>query len=144
MPLCGFNKKMITGIVIFSEGLFEATIERGLENKVDDLTAVKREVREIDLFIKSLHNQYRTPEDTAKKMAEMIYGIAVFSGSLFESTLAHNGHSTVDLKETFENQVKKLSEFLERLENKHQELKKINTPEETMKKAVQWIDENDK
>ena len=144
MPLCGFNKQMIDGIVIFSQGLFEATIERGVQNKVDDLTAVKREVHEIDLFIKSLHDKYGKPEDATKKMAEMIYGIAVFAGGLFKSTVAHNGHSKVDLKGTFEKQVKKVSEFLEQLENEHQELKKTNTPEETMKKAVQWIDDNDR
>jgi hypothetical protein len=144
MPLCGFNKKMIDGIVTFSEGLFEATIERGRQNKVNDLTAIKTEVEEIDLFIKALQAKYGITVETSKKIAEMIYGVAVFSGSLFESTLSQNGHAKADLKNAFDQQVKKISEFLEQLENKHQELKKTNTPQQTMVKAVQWIDDNDR
>lgn len=144
MPLCGFNKKMIHGLSIFSQGLFEATLERGEQNNVDSITAVQIEVKEIDLFIKALQEKYGTPENTSKKMAEMIYGVAVFAGGLFDSTLALNGDSKSDLKHIFEKQVKKVSEFLEQLENKHQELKKANSPENTMLKAVQWIDQNDR
>lgn len=143
MPLCGFNQKMIEGIVTFSEGLYEATLEIGRQNHVDGLAAVKTEVQEIDLFIKALQEKYGMTVETSKKMAEMIYGIAVFSGSLFESTLSQNGHATANLKTAFDQRVKKISEFLEQLENKHQELKKTNTPEQTMVKAVQWIDDND-
>jgi hypothetical protein len=144
MPLCGFNKKMIEGIVVFSEGLFEATIERGRQNKVDDLAAIKTEVQEIDLFIKALQAKYGLTVETSKKMAEMIHGIAVFSSGLFESTLAKNGQAKADLKKTFDQQVKKISDFLEQLENEHQRLKKINTPDQTMIKAVEWIDDNDR
>ena len=143
MPLCGFNKKMIDGIVIFSEGLYEATIERGHQNEVSDLTAIETEIEEIDLFIKALQSKYGLTVETSKRMAEMIYGIAVFSGSLFESTLDKNSQADTDLHQAFNQQVKKISLFLEQLENKHQELKKTNTAELTMVKAVQWIDDND-
>jgi len=143
MPLCGFNQRMIKGIVTFSEGLYEATIERGRQSNVNYLAAVKTEVKEIDLFIKALQERYGMTVETSKKMAEMIYGIAVFSGALFESSLGQNGRAEADLKRAFDQQVKKISKFLEQLENKHQELRKSNTPEETMVKAVQWIDDND-
>lgn len=143
--LCGFNLKMIEGIVTFSEGLYEATMERGQQNNVTDVAAVKAEIKEIDLFIKALQAKYGMTVETSKKMVEMIYGIAVFSGSLFESTLSQNGHVKAHLKGTFDSRVKEVSEFLEKCENKSQELKKTNTtPEQAMFKAVQWIDENDK
>ncbi|MBI3415497.1 MAG: hypothetical protein HY043_09280 [Verrucomicrobia bacterium] len=144
MPLCGFNQKMIEGIATFSEGLYEATIERGRQSKVTDISAVKTEVKEIELFIKALQEKYRMTVETSKKMAEMIYGIAVFSGGLFESALSQNGHAEADLKRVFDGQVEKISKFLEQLESKHQELKKTNTPEQTMVKAVEWIDKNDR
>lgn len=83
MPLCGFNAKMIHGIAIFSEGLFEATLERANEQRIDIATAFKAEVKEIGLF-------------------------------------------------------------LEALENKHQELRRVFPPAETMAKAVDWIEQNDK
>lgn len=135
---------MIDGIATFSEGLYEATIERGQQNGVTDLTAVTTEIAEIELFIKALQQKYGMTVETSKKMAEMVYGIAVFSGSLFESALPQNGHVKADLKGAFDSRVKEISKFLEQLENKHQELKKANTPEQTMVKAVDWIDKNDR
>lgn len=134
---------MIEGIALFSQGLFEATIERGRQNGVKDHTAIETELHEIDLFIKALKDKYRTPDAVQKKIAQMIYGIAVFSGGLFDSTIAQNGLDDSNLKVTFQEEVKRIGSFLERLENKHQELKRTNTPEQTMIKAVQWIDNND-
>jgi uncharacterized protein YicC (UPF0701 family) len=143
MPLCGFNEKMIEGIATFSEGLFEATIERGNAKGVDNKTAIETEIDEISIFIEALKSKYKTPDNVTKKMAEMIYGIAVFSGALFQSAMnkSKNGN---ELEVSFYEQVKNISKFLEDLENKHQELKKMYAPKETMKKAVDWIDNNDK
>jgi hypothetical protein len=143
MPLCGFNQKMIDGIAAFSEGLMEATLKRGEENKLDASHAIKTEVTEIALFIERLKEKYGTAVNTPKKMAEMIYGIAVFGGALFEATLAE-ANSNKNLRSTFDRKVKEISEFLERVEAKHQELKRSNSPAETMRKAVEWIDENDR
>jgi hypothetical protein len=83
MPLCGFNKKMIRGIAIFAEGLFEATLERANEKGVN-------------------------------------------------------------IETSFRNEVHDISEFLNALENEHKKLKAANSPRETMKKIVEWIDENDR
>ena len=140
--LCGFNPKMIEGIVTFSEGLYAATMERGKQNNVTEVAAVEAEIMEIDLFIKALRAKYGMSVDSSKKMVEMIFGIAVFSGRLFEDTLSHNGHTKADLKVTFESRVKEISEFLEQCENKSQELQKTYAPEQAMVKAVQWIDDN--
>jgi uncharacterized membrane protein YgdD (TMEM256/DUF423 family) len=140
--LCGFNQKMIEGIATFSEGLYQATMERGQQNNVTDVAAVKAEIKEIGLFIKALQAKYGMTVESSKKMVEMIYGIAVFSGSLFESTLSQNGHAKADLKRTFDSRVKEISGFLEKCENKSQELQKTNAPEQAMVKAVQWLDKN--
>lgn len=82
MPVCGFNGKMIDGIVVFAQGLFEATIARAKENGVSIEEAFKQEVRDMTLF-------------------------------------------------------------LEALENKHQELKRAHSPHETMRKVVEWIDDQE-
>jgi hypothetical protein len=76
-------------------------------------------------------------------MAEMIYGVAIFGRALFQATLADKETTHQRLGDSFDHQVKAISEFLERVEYKHQELKKTNTPIETMRKAVEWIDHND-
>lgn len=142
MPLCGFNQQMIEGIVTFSDGLFSATVERGQQNGVDDVSAVATEVREIDLFIDALKSRYGAPDDSGKVMADMIYGIAVFSRGLLRATLAEQGSSRSHIAQVFDGQVRSIGMFLEELEKTHQFLKKSNSPEETMKKAVEWIDAN--
>jgi hypothetical protein len=142
MPLCGFNKRMIDGIVTFSDGLFTATLDRGKQNGVDDLSAVATEVREIGLFIDALKERYGSPDDSGKAMPDMIYGIAVFAGGLLKSTLARQRDTDADLAAVFDAQVKEVGGFLEALEKKHQTLKRTNSPEATMKKAVEWIDAN--
>jgi hypothetical protein len=56
MSVCGFNAKMIDGIVVFAQGLFEATIVRAKENGVSIEGAFKQEVRDIRLFLEALEN----------------------------------------------------------------------------------------
>lgn len=142
MPLCGFNQKMIDGIVTFSDGLFTATVERGQQNGIDDVSALATEVQEIDLFIDALKSRYSAPEDTGKSMADMIYGVAVFARGLLRATLAEQRNSLARVDHAFDGQVRNVGEFLEALERRHQLLKKSNSPEQTMKKAVEWIDLN--
>ena len=59
MPLCGFNKKMLEGVVAFSEGLVEhglfyrgnknnETIERGIRRELSDMTRLLPELNKID------------------------------------------------------------------------------------------------
>jgi len=134
---------MIDGLALFSEGLFKATLDRGKVNNLDAIPAIEIEIKEIDLFIKALQKKYGITVDTPKKMAEMIYGVAIFSGALFEATLERNGGEGSNIEKTFNDQVHKITSFLGDLENKHQELKKTNSAEQTMIKAVQWIDQKD-
>lgn len=144
MPMCGFNQKMVKGITTFSEGLYEATLERGRQKQMTDLAAVEAEIEEIHLFIEALRAKYGTKVESSRKMAEMIHAIALFARSLFESTVSRNGHGDGGLLQVFRTRVEEVGEFLEKLESTHQDLKRINTPEQTMAKAVEWIDANDK
>ena len=75
---------------------------------------------------------------------KMIHGIAIFAEGLFEATLERAKEEGKSIEEAFEYEVREISMFLEALENKHQELKKNNSQEVTMQKAVEWIDNNDK
>ena len=76
--------------------------------------------------------------------SKMIDGIAVFAQGLFEATLARSKEKGISIEEAFKIEVHEISLFLEALENKHQELKRVHEPRETMVKAVEWIAENDK
>lgn len=59
MPLCGFNQKMLEGVVAFSEGLVEhglfyrgkknnETIEQGIRRELSDMTRMLSELNKID------------------------------------------------------------------------------------------------
>ncbi|MEK6887504.1 MAG: hypothetical protein AABX14_01010 [Candidatus Aenigmatarchaeota archaeon] len=78
MPLCGFNKGMITGIAIFAEGLFEATLQRAKENNVDIETSFRNEVRDITEFLNALEREHQklkleyTPKETMGKIVKWI------------------------------------------------------------------------
>ena len=78
MPLCGFNKRMITGIAIFSEGLFEATLERANESNIDIETAFRKEVADITEFLNALESEHQKlkvkhdPQETMEKIVKWI------------------------------------------------------------------------
>ncbi len=59
MPLCGFNPKMIQGIAIFAQGLFEAVLARSRAEKLDIRVAFEKEVSEITLFLGALEDRYQ-------------------------------------------------------------------------------------
>ena len=59
MPLCGFNKKMLEGVIAFSQGLVEhglfykgkknnETIEQGIRRELSDMTRLLPELNKID------------------------------------------------------------------------------------------------
>ena len=59
MPLCGFNPKMIQGIAIFAEGLFEATVARAEEENLSLPEAFQIELRDIGLFLQALEDKHQ-------------------------------------------------------------------------------------
>jgi len=77
MPLCGFNQKMIQGIAMFAEGLFEATAARAAEEKMTLTEAFKIELRDIGLFLQALEDKHQElkqrmpPKEAAAGVAEL-------------------------------------------------------------------------
>ena len=72
MPFCGFHTKMVTGLVIFAEGLFEATLER---SKADDLSieqAYKQEVSELGMFLEELEKHYQRVRVNGKQSRQEV------------------------------------------------------------------------
>lgn len=143
MPLCGFNQKMVDGIVMFGDGLLSATLERGRANNMGDTGAIEVEVSEIRQFIDALKNKYGFLERSDKVMGEMIYGIAVFADGLFRAALSETDHSTGDVSSAFNREINKVGDFLRELELEHQRVKKLLSTQETMKTMASWIDQRD-
>ena len=59
MPFCGFNPKMVQGLGVFAQGLFEAVLERSQAEKTDIKAAFEKEVSELSLFLEALENKYQ-------------------------------------------------------------------------------------
>ncbi len=79
MPLCGFNAKMIQGIAIFAEGLFEATVTRAKEEGKSLPEAFDIELRDIRLFLQAIEDKHQElkkkmpPADAAAGVVEVVY-----------------------------------------------------------------------
>lgn len=79
MPLCGFNPKMIQGIAVFAEGLFEATVSRAGEENLSLEEAFQIELRDIKLFLQALEDKHQelkrqmSPEDAAAGVADLAF-----------------------------------------------------------------------
>jgi len=138
MPLCGFKPDMVKGNNLYLKGLLEATLERDSEPK----KAIQKETKEICLFIESLKEMYKNPEYTKKRRAKFIYGIAILSQAFFEEAVELSENENMPMVDACQIVIDKTSNFLEEIENEHQKLKKIFSPAETMKKSVEWINDN--
>jgi hypothetical protein len=79
MPLCGFNTKMVQGIALFSEGLFEATLDRAEAQGVDIEQAFRTELKEITAFleaIEKMHQETKRDSDRATTMTRIVRWMA--------------------------------------------------------------------
>lgn len=74
MPFCGFNPKMVQGLGIFAQGLFEAVLERSQAEKTDIKHAFEKEVSELSLFLEALENRYQQlrKDGSPKVMSELV------------------------------------------------------------------------
>ena len=138
MPLCGFKPDMVKGNSIYLKGLLDATLERDENPRI----AIEKETKEIELFINALKKIYGRPEYAGKRKSKFIYGIAILSQAFFEEAVELSESENIHIEEACECVMKDAGEFLKDIEDEHQRLKKIYTPEETMIRAVKWIDEN--
>ena len=79
MPLCGFNSKMIQGIAVFAEGLFEATVARAKEEGKTLPEAFEIELRDIRLFLQAIEDKHQElkrkmpPADAAAGVADLVF-----------------------------------------------------------------------
>lgn len=75
MPMCGFNTKMVQGIALFAEGLFEATLDRSREQKMDPEVAFKQELRDITAFLDAIerfHQETKRSSDRTTTMTRIV------------------------------------------------------------------------
>jgi len=58
MPMCGFNPKMLKGLALFSQGLYEQALKRSQEENLSMERSFEIEVEEMNIFLTMLDDKY--------------------------------------------------------------------------------------
>ena len=136
---------MVRGLVMFGNGLYDATHQRAAEQRISIDEAFENEVAEMESFLRELVRVSRTNGDSSNgDMTTMIHGIAIFVAKLFESTLARAHKEGKPLSATFKRRLRDMGRFLDALENEHQALKRRYSPRQTIARTVKWIRKQEK
>jgi hypothetical protein len=128
MPLCGFNKKMISGLQQFSEGLYDQAEKRAVEDNIPLRKSFDNEMVEMDIFLDILSK--KNPIST-----QALTGITQLAQALYR-----NGQGLDQPKEQFFERFGRLLDFLVELDDKYYKEFRPNTdPEVALKKLGEWI-----
>lgn len=132
MPLCGFNEKMLTGLSLFAEGLFDQAIKRSKEDNLSLEDSLKQEISEMDIFREIL---------SAKgEKLQVLNGITLIAQGMYRDGLAKLPD---EIRERFFHAVEKEKQFCVNLDNEYYEnLRPEFGPIEALQKLSPWIDEN--
>jgi hypothetical protein len=131
---------MIEGLRLFCVGLTEATLERGRLKGQGDADAFRVEIGEIGFFLDELEAKFGKSREMSNHVAGMITGVALFSGGYLQKAIADERAKDNNLEAVAMDCAQEISELLDQLEHKYQELKAKFPPKETMKLSVEWID----
>jgi hypothetical protein len=75
MPMCGFSPKMLQGLTMFAQGLYESALARSKEKKVSIENAMAAEILEMNVFLAALDERYdelKVRMDTDQAMRELV------------------------------------------------------------------------
>jgi hypothetical protein len=129
MPLCGFNDKMLKGLELFAEGLWEQAEKRSEEDKISIEESLKQEIKEMDIF----------KEILAKKNPEKVqglHGIALLAQVLYGHALGSDSH-----KESYDQGIVRELNFFQNVDAKYyDELRPQFGPEDALRKLGEIID----
>ncbi|MDB4984133.1 MAG: hypothetical protein JWM20_312 [Patescibacteria group bacterium] len=129
MPLCGFNQKMLDGLGLFAEGLWEQAIKRSEEDKVSIEESLKQEIKEMNIFKEIL------AEKDPKKV-QGLHGIAFLAQALYGHALDTDSH-----KESYDQGFARERKLFQDVDAKYyDELRPSFGPEEALRKLGEIIE----
>ncbi len=129
MAMCGFNKKMLDGLKLFGEGLYDQAVKNAAKNSLSLRESFEWEVQEMDIFIPIV-----AQKSAAKFQA--LRGIAEYAQSLYK-----NAQGLDDPKNTyFEALNENLEYFVEVDRVYYDELfPKIGKQKEALEELGKWM-----
>jgi hypothetical protein len=75
MPMCGFSPKMLQGLTMFAQGLYESAILRAKGKGVPIEIAMEEEINEMNVFLAALDEHYddlKTRMNVDEAMRELV------------------------------------------------------------------------
>lgn len=134
MPLCGFNEKMLNGLSLFAEGLFEQAIKRSEEDQLSLEDSLKQEISEMDIFREILASK--------GERLQVLTGITLIAQGMYREGLDKIPDR---IKEKFFSAVEKEKEFCVGLDTEYYDnLRPQYGPIQALHKLSPWIDTNRK
>jgi len=129
MPLCGFNDKMLKGLDLFAQGLWEQAEKRSKEDNVSLEESLKQEIKEMDIFKEIL-----SKKDSKKVQA--LHGIALLAQALYGHALDTDSH-----KESYNQSLGRELNFFQNVDAKYyDDFRPKFGPEEALRKLGEIIE----
>ncbi len=75
MPLCGFDKKMLKGLTLFAQSLYEAALRKSEKSGISIEEAMEVEIAEMNEFLFALDKKYeefREISDVPESMRKLV------------------------------------------------------------------------
>ena len=86
MPLCGFNQKMLEGLIAFHEGLVEhGLVDRSTKKNQSVEQTLQNELRDMDRFLEETH-RIDNPQ-----MKELVEALTAYSRAFYQ-LIGKQGH----------------------------------------------------
>jgi hypothetical protein len=132
MPMCGFNQKMLEGLSLFAEGLFDQAIKRSNEDSLSLEESLKQEILEMDIFREIL--------DSKGERFQVLKGLTLIAQDMYKQGL---GGTHEEIKEHFFEAAAQERDFCVKLDNEYYENLRPNFgPIKALHKLSRWLDEN--
>jgi hypothetical protein len=131
MPMCGFNQKMLEGLSLFAEGLFDQAIKRSGEDNLSLEESLKQEILEMNIFREIL--------DSKGEKFQVLKGLTLIAQGMYKQGL---GGTQEEIKEHFFEAAAQERDFCVKLDGEYYEnLRPKFGPIKALQKLSPWLDE---
>jgi len=132
MPMCGFNQKMLEGISLFAEGLFDQAIKRSNEDNLSLEESFSQEIFEMDIFREIL--------DSKGESLQVLKGLTFIAQGMYKQGA---GGTQEEIKKRFFDAAAHERDFCVKLDNEYyQNLRPTFGPVDALHRLSAWIDEH--
>ena len=134
MPMCGFDKQMLSGLRMFLKGLVEAIDRNSKEKGINLEQALREELEEMEEFVKELRILGN------KENKEKLVGLLYFGRAFYLSALHRSRENKIGLRKAMNKEIEGTINFLDEVDKIYYEkLKgKVSNPLRELVKRISF------